>query len=153
MSVLCARATATRTAFDLSAPQPAEARSLLTSASTCDSALVRPVALGGTLGAGLGVGFGAVLGAGRRVVRVGVGDAWTVRWVARGVVACGREVGGRDVVAVEGRLGLGARNPAGAGAGLPGGGRGGGVRRSVGGRPRGAPPPPPPPPGQPAPGA
>src|SRR5689334_23458981 len=103
MSVLCARATATRTAFDRSAPQPAEARSLLTRANTCASALVSPVVAGG---AGLGVGLGAglvtglvvVRGAGRGVVRVGAGGTRTVRCVVRRGLApepAGRVLEGR----------------------------------------------------------
>jgi hypothetical protein len=80
MSLLWARATETRIAFDRNAAQPAEARSLLTSVSTCASSLVRPVELGGELGAGLVVVLGVGERVGRAVVRVGVART------ARGVV-------------------------------------------------------------------
>src|SRR4051794_33562117 len=83
MSALWARATETRVGLDVSAPQPAEDRSLFTRASTSASAPVRPLVLGGVLGAGLvaGVVVGLVVrfGAGRRVglglvaLRVGAG--------------------------------------------------------------------------------
>jgi hypothetical protein len=65
LSRLWARATASRIAFDRSAPQPAFARSALTSRSTSASALFRPPVAGGAgLLLGLGVGFvvGLLLG-------------------------------------------------------------------------------------------
>jgi hypothetical protein len=100
MSLLWARATETRRRFDVNAPQPAEARSLLTNPSTCASALVRPVPLVGGRGAGLAAGAGAGERAGRALVRVGVGFARTAGRVVRVLVPC-RLLGAR---VVEGRL-------------------------------------------------
>src|SRR3954468_16309675 len=121
MSLLWARATETRTRFDLNAPQPAEARSFLTNRSTCASALVRPVPLVDGRGAGLAVVPGAGERVGRALVRVGV--ARTAGWVVRVFVAFGllrdRVVGGSLVLVVGGVLALGAA--AGAAAACPSG--------------------------------
>jgi hypothetical protein len=57
MSRLCARATPTRVAFEVSARQPAVARAALTSRSTSASVPLRPAA--GAAGGLLGRGFGA----------------------------------------------------------------------------------------------
>jgi hypothetical protein len=113
--------------FDLNAPQPAEARSLLTSLSTCASALVRPVPLVGGRDAGWVVVFGAGERVGRGLVRVGVARTagWVLRVSVAGRLPGDRVVGAPLVLVVGGVLVLGAA--AGAAAASPSGGGGGDV--------------------------